>query len=583
MERVWISLGSDPRARRGGHRPGDAPRRTSACTASSSACPATSRPVGRVHSRPSPARGVGGSTCTASASRPREPFGSIWATARRRRAAAGGPTRGSWRPRPTRSARRCPGPARRRGAGRGGRPPERRAQVGAAPVGVARPAHAAGDDPGRRRDASPGRRAQRGRAGGERRRDRARGRVPQPARDQPARPEPDRGRGAARRARRLRARRPGRAGRSSGCGRGSAGARSRSTSRRRPVEVDPVFLDEAFTNVLENALKYTRGRHGDPGLGARGRWRRRPADDRGRRRGRARRRAPAAVREVLPRARRPADRARHRDRPGGGPRPGRGDGRPGRRPAQRARAAWPSTSTCRRRGCPRRSRPRPRREPRSPGPAGSPTVLVVEDDDETRRVLVRELGARGYGSTRRPTAARRWSTGSGTGRTSSCSTWACPTSTASGHPPDPARGDDADRDPVGPVRGAREGRGARARRRRLRDEAVRRGRAQRTAPRRAPPCRRAGADGRAVSGRAAGARHPGPRGPRRRRAGRAHAARVRDPAGPAHQRRPARDQGPAAARGLGRGVPGRGQLRLRPRQPAAPQAGGGRSDGACAT
>jgi two-component system KDP operon response regulator KdpE len=27
---------------------------------------------------------------------------------------------------------------------------------------------------------------------------------------------------------------------------------------------------------------------------------------------------------------------------------------------------------------------------------GGPTVLVVEDDDETRRVLVRELGARGY-------------------------------------------------------------------------------------------------------------------------------------------------------------------------------------------
>ena len=31
-----------------------------------------------------------------------------------------------------------------------------------------------------------------------------------------------------------------------------------------------------------------------------------------------------------------------------------------------------------------------------PAPAGSPTVLVVEDDDETRRVIARELGARGY-------------------------------------------------------------------------------------------------------------------------------------------------------------------------------------------
>ena len=38
----------------------------------------------------------------------------------------------------------------------------------------------------------------------------------------------------------------------------------------------------------------------------------------------------------------------------------------------------------------------------------------------------------------------------------------------------------------------------------------------------------------------------------------------------------ARDQGPAASRGLGRGLPGRVQLRVRPRQPAASQAGGGR-------
>ena len=43
---------------------------------------------------------------------------------------------------------------------------------------------------------------------GERGRDRPRGGVPQPPRDQPARPEPDRGRRAARRARRVRARRP---------------------------------------------------------------------------------------------------------------------------------------------------------------------------------------------------------------------------------------------------------------------------------------------------------------------------------------------------------------------------------------
>ena len=28
---------------------------------------------------------------------------------------------------------------------------------------------------------------------------------------------------------------------------------------------------------------------------------------------------------------------------------------------------------------------------------GGPRILVVEDDDETRRALVRELSARGYG------------------------------------------------------------------------------------------------------------------------------------------------------------------------------------------
>ena len=60
----------------------------------------------------------------------------------------------------------------------------------------------------------------------ERRRDRPRGRVPQPARDQPARPEPDRGRRAARRARRLRARRPRRPDARAAPARGSATGRS---------------------------------------------------------------------------------------------------------------------------------------------------------------------------------------------------------------------------------------------------------------------------------------------------------------------------------------------------------------------
>lgn len=43
--------------------------------------------------------------------------------------------------------------------------------------------------------------------------------------------------------------------------------------------------------------------------------------------------------------------------------------------------------------------------------SGEPLVLIVEDDDETRRALVRELGARGYRVEEAPdgaTAMRRW-------------------------------------------------------------------------------------------------------------------------------------------------------------------------------
>ena len=47
------------------------------------------------------------------------------------------------------------------------------------------------------------------------------------------------------------------AGRSTGCGHDSPGAPLEVDLEAPPVEVDPVFLDEAVTNVLENALKYT--------------------------------------------------------------------------------------------------------------------------------------------------------------------------------------------------------------------------------------------------------------------------------------------------------------------------------------
>ena len=88
-------------------------------------------------------------------------------------------------------------------AGRRGGPPERRPEVGPAPVGVARPAHAAGDDPGRRWVARPGRRPQPRRAARVRRRHRSRGGVPEPPRHQPPGPQSDRGRGTHRGARRV--------------------------------------------------------------------------------------------------------------------------------------------------------------------------------------------------------------------------------------------------------------------------------------------------------------------------------------------------------------------------------------------
>ena len=103
---------------------------------------------------------------------------------------------------------------------------------------------------------------------GERRRDRPRGRVPQPPGDQPARPEPDRGRRAARRARRVRARRPRRADARPAPGRASATGRSRSTSTAPPVEVDPVFLDEAVTNVARERDQVHAGRRADPRVAA---------------------------------------------------------------------------------------------------------------------------------------------------------------------------------------------------------------------------------------------------------------------------------------------------------------------------
>ena len=156
-----------------------------------------------------------------------------------------------------------------------------------------------------------------------------------------------------------------------------------------PVLVDPIFLDEALTNVIENAIKYTPpGTRLRISASARSRRALRPAHGRGCGRRRAAGVAPEAVRQVLPRPRAGSQLALgHRDRPGGRPRPDRGDGRPGRPPAAASSAAWPSTSTCRSRP----SRPSSRRES---GVSGSTGRGPRADWSSSSRTTTRRGGAR---------------------------------------------------------------------------------------------------------------------------------------------------------------------------------------------
>ena len=197
-----------------------------------------------------------------------------------------------------------------------------------------------------------------------------------------------------------------------------------------PVAVDPVFLDEALTNLLDNALKFA-----GPGSTIRvsSAARRRPgAPRRSRTAGRACRTTSSSGSSSRSTAarRRSAGAAGHRHRPRGRARAGRGDGRhgpsasrselgglaveldlPRALPADLARRAGRAAAVTARRGA---------------------TVLVVEDDDETRAVLVRELGSRGYRTQEaRRRRGRRSSAGRPAGRTSSCSTSACRTWTGS--------------------------------------------------------------------------------------------------------------------------------------------------------
>ena len=181
----------------------------------------------------------------------------------------------------------------------------------------------------------------------------------------------------------------------------------------RPVEVDPVFLDEALTNAIENAIKYTppeaairivaeplasepyvRLTIEDAGPGVPDQALSRIFDK---------------FYRVPGRGRRIEVRDGHRS--GGRSRADRGDRRSGRGSSQRARRArdrhGPADGRAHgvgRRGHRVTGRERPRTDP-------GPTILVVEDDDETRQALVRELTARGFRTDVAPdgrTALLRW-------------------------------------------------------------------------------------------------------------------------------------------------------------------------------
>ena len=240
---------------------------------------------------------------------------------------------------------------------------------------------------------------------------RPRGRVAEPARDQPARHEPDRGRRAPAESRGLRVSRPRRRGGRAGRSLAAGGRASPSTSPTDlpPVLVDEVFIGQVLANTLDNAVKYG-GPDAPIRVAAAVTARRpRPGHGRGRRPGRARaRRCPGCSRSST------GSRARVRDR-GAGP-----------------ASAWRSSAASSRRWAARSTArpselgglaidfdlpsPRPaaaderRRVTRGHGSA--PSILLVEDDEATRE-RDRDVPARPRPRGRRGRRRRRGDRGLG--------------------------------------------------------------------------------------------------------------------------------------------------------------------------